>query len=294
MPSQKWVRVKRAYDYLVGNEGALVTKQQIASAAGWTVGTVGTYATKRWAGVLEPQLDSSTYRVSGVSKLTWSDFKLLHSQVVVPPRAIAPKVFDYDVAFSFAGEDRAFVGQVADVVQAYGIKVFYDAYEQHTLWGRDLYSHLDEVYRTRSRHCVMFLSKHYARKLWTSHERRSAQARALLGREDYILPVRFDDTDIDGILPTTGFIDARTYSAQEVANLISTKLGRNGEMADLIATMAAHLGPAGYTISQVGTNLKFECERESYQNQMSIAMLLEAMRAGQLEHYFLHSSIFVQ
>jgi hypothetical protein len=45
---------------------------------------------------------------------------------------------------------------------------------------------------------------------------------------------------------------------------------------------------------QRGTNLVIENSGEDYRNEFSISMLLEAMRAGQLEHYFLNSSIFVQ
>jgi hypothetical protein len=53
----------------------------------------------------------------------------------------------------------------------------------------------------------MFISAEYASRIWTSHERRSAQARALeeKGRE-YILPIRFDDTDLEGLSPTVGYL----------------------------------------------------------------------------------------
>src|SRR5206468_4251942 len=69
-----------------------------------------------------------------------------------------------------------------------------------------------------------FASAHYARKAWTSHELKSAQARALYEREEYILPVRFDDTEIPGLRPTVAYIDARTTSRDQVAELILQKL----------------------------------------------------------------------
>ncbi len=49
----------------------------------------------------------------------------------------------------------------------------------------------------------MFLSRNYAAKLWTNHEREAAQARAFRENEEYILPIRLDDTEIPGILQTT-------------------------------------------------------------------------------------------
>jgi hypothetical protein len=115
--------------------------------------------------------------------------------------------FQFDVALSFAGEDREYVNTIADQLRKHGIKVFYDRYEQATLWGKDLYEHLDHVYQRAARYCVLFASEHYARKVWTNHERKSAQSRALHENEEYILPVRFDDTEIPGLRPTVGYID---------------------------------------------------------------------------------------
>jgi hypothetical protein len=113
---------------------------------------------------------------------------------------------EYQVALSFAGEDRAYVSQVANRLREMRLRLFYDDYENVDLWGKDLYVHLDEVYRKRARYCVVFLSKHYSRKLWTNHERESAQARAFEEHSEYILPVRLDDTEVPGIRPTTGYL----------------------------------------------------------------------------------------
>jgi len=97
--------------------------------------------------------------------------------------------FDFDVALSFAGEDRAYVEKVANYLKEKSIRVFYDKYEKTMLWGKDLYVHLDEVYQKKARYCVMFLSRHYAEKLWTNHERKSAQARAFKKKENiFYLP----------------------------------------------------------------------------------------------------------
>ncbi|MCI0387573.1 MAG: hypothetical protein MOB07_02215, partial [Acidobacteria bacterium] len=62
-------------------------------------------------------------------------------------------------------------------------------------------------------------------KLWTNHERESAQARAFSEKEEYILPARFDDTQIPGILPTVGYINLNDYTPREFAELISQKIG---------------------------------------------------------------------
>jgi len=70
----------------------------------------------------------------------------------------------------------------------------------------------------------MFLSCHYAEKLWTNHERKSAQARAFIEKGEYILPARFDNTEIPGISPTIGYIDLRSLEPDKFGKLIMEKL----------------------------------------------------------------------
>lgn len=134
-------------------------------------------------------------------------------------------IFDYDVCLSFAGEDRRYVGEVADILRSKGVRVFYDTYEQVDLWGKDLYVHLDDVYRYAARYCVVFVSAPYATKIWTNHERQSAQARALTEHSEYVLPARFDDTPIPGLRPTVGFIDLRINTPAEFAEIVRKKIG---------------------------------------------------------------------
>jgi hypothetical protein len=135
------------------------------------------------------------------------------------------KNFQYDVSLSFAGEDRVYVKKVADTLRDRGLKVFYDEYEKAELWGKDLYAHLDDIYQNAARYCVIFVSKPYAKKLWSNHERESAQARAFRENKEYILPARFDDTAIPGLRETVGYIDLRKVQPAELAELIIEKVG---------------------------------------------------------------------
>ncbi|MET3320552.1 UNVERIFIED_ORG: hypothetical protein ABIC97_003652 [Peribacillus simplex] len=130
----------------------------------------------------------------------------------------------YDVALSFAGEDREYIEKVAEFLKANSVRVFYDNYEKTTLWGKDLYTHLQEVYYQGAKYTIMFVSSYYAQKLWTNHERKNAQARAFQSNNEYILPARFDDTEIPGLLPTTGYIDLRGLEPEEFGRMIVEKL----------------------------------------------------------------------
>jgi hypothetical protein len=134
------------------------------------------------------------------------------------------KDFDYDIAFSFAGEDRRVVEDLAGKLVQDGIRVFYDAYEKAALWGKDLYQHLQIVYRDKAQYCVIFVSESYARKVWTRHELKQAQARAFKENREYILPVRLDDTEIPGLNATVGYIDLREHTLDQLQTVIREKL----------------------------------------------------------------------
>jgi hypothetical protein len=127
---------------------------------------------------------------------------------------------EYDVALTFAGEDRAYVREVAERLDALSVKVFFDEKEGADLWGRDLFEELVETYRSRAFRVLMFVSEFYAKKAWPTAERRAATERALKNvNEPYILPVRLDDTVVPGLVSTTTYVDARTNTVDEIAEL---------------------------------------------------------------------------
>ena len=130
----------------------------------------------------------------------------------------------YDVCLSFAGEQRDYVDRVAMHLEKASVRVFYDRYETAALWGEDLVHHLDTVFRKQAQFCVMFVSIDYANKIWTTHELRSIQARAIRSATAYVLPVRFDQTEIPGLLDTVGYLNAADLTPEQVAELVVAKM----------------------------------------------------------------------
>jgi len=82
----------------------------------------------------------------------------------------------------------------------------YDENEQVRLWGKDLAEHFELLYRRSGKYCVIFISRAYVESMWTRLERRAALARALTEQNEYILPARFDRTEVPGIPPTVHYI----------------------------------------------------------------------------------------
>ncbi len=112
---------------------------------------------------------------------------------------------------SFAGAQRDYVEQVARDLQERGVRCFYDADEETGLWGKHLAEELPAIYGEQAAAAVVFISAEYAARDWPRLERRAALARAVRERREYVLPARFDDTPLPGLLPDVVTIDLRRY-----------------------------------------------------------------------------------
>ena len=134
---------------------------------------------------------------------------------------------EFDIAVSFAGENREYVADVVEGVKAAGFTVFYDDDHQADMWGQDGVEYLSNVYQNRARYVVFFVSRHYAEKMWTRVERRASMSRAMTERREYVLPVRLDDTELEGLLPTTFYLDANRLGLDQIVELIKQKLEGN-------------------------------------------------------------------
>jgi hypothetical protein len=131
----------------------------------------------------------------------------------------------YQVALSFAGEQRDYVEVVAQALRARGIAVFYDQFEAVTLWGKDGVEFFHKLFAADAAYVVMFISKEYVAKKWARHERRAALSRAMAEEGEYVLPVRFDDSAVPGLPDTVQYLRAEDYNPAALAALISKKIG---------------------------------------------------------------------
>jgi hypothetical protein len=132
--------------------------------------------------------------------------------------------YQYDIAVTFAGEDRSFVKAVVSILQANEVVVFYDEDDASLLLGEDLTEFFPRLYEEQARFAAMFISRHYAAKPWTRLERRSVLTRAMKQETPYVLPVRLDATELPGLRSSVGFIDANRFGADGVAEVLLQKL----------------------------------------------------------------------
>ncbi len=146
----------------------------------------------------------------------------------------------WEVALSFAGAQRDYVDQVAQALKVRGVHCFYDADEEIELWGKYLAEELPAIYGEQAATVVIFVSAEYAARDWTRPERRAALGRAVRERREYVLPARFDDTPLPGLLADVSYVDLRRRPPQQFAAMIAAKLVSLG-----IGSSSSSSGEAG-------------------------------------------------
>ena len=132
--------------------------------------------------------------------------------------------YAFDVAISFAGSERDYARSIERIASANGLKVFFDELYEAELWGTNLIESLGDIYENKAQYCLIIVSREYCERVYTNLERRKALDRAILNRQDYILPVITDDAWIEGLPKATAYLDLRKKSVVAVCELLVKKL----------------------------------------------------------------------
>ncbi|NOT86610.1 MAG: tetratricopeptide repeat protein [Lysobacter sp.] len=135
----------------------------------------------------------------------------------------------FRIAFSFAGEKREFVQQVADLLaERFGQgKILYDKYHEAEFAVFDLGIKLPKLYGEQSDLIVPVLCPDYDAKRWTGWE--WVHIYGLLTKADghRVMPSRFEYAKADGLSPASGFIDLDDKTPDEFVTLILERLALN-------------------------------------------------------------------
>lgn len=130
----------------------------------------------------------------------------------------------FKVAISFAGAQRDYAERLTRALQARGVAIFYDNLFRHELLGEHLDEKFHGIFSEQSDYVAMLISKEYVERVWPRYEGRVALSRAMQEDGAYILPVRFDDTVLPGLLPTIHFERASETNPEQFAALVCRKL----------------------------------------------------------------------
>ncbi len=142
----------------------------------------------------------------------------------------------FDVALSYAGEDRKFVEAVARECEELGLRVFYDRRETDALWGRNLNGSLANIYENEAFFVVPFISHHYVSKYWTQKELAAALRTEAERGKEYILPARFDDSTVPGLDQAKADVDLRNMQPEALAAILAKTVGTFHKEEDRVRT----------------------------------------------------------
>lgn len=149
-----------------------------------------------------------------------------------PDMLLTPMQFPFDVALSYAGEDRGYAKKLEELLRIEGLRVYFDGEEQPDLLGKDLKQRLADVYTKEAKYAVILVSAHYRRTRWSQYEWELLQQRMkqdLISRpnDPAVLPVRLDDTELGGLSEDCVYLDARLKGLRKVAEIIWIKARRS-------------------------------------------------------------------
>lgn len=132
----------------------------------------------------------------------------------------------FDVAFSFSGDRREFVSEVATILCSILGKdrVFYDKNFEAELARVNLDVYLQKIYNEQSELIVVFLCDEYERRKWCGLEWRTVRDLIFNKQESDIMLMRFDEAKIPGIFQIDGYVDLRDRNPRDAAMLILDRL----------------------------------------------------------------------
>lgn len=104
--------------------------------------------------------------------------------------------FEFDIAISFAGENRELAKFIVEQLKELDISVFYDRHYEDNYLGGPWSKHFVDVFVNRSRLVVALLDKNHHEKVWPTFERDCFTARVPAGE---VIPVFLDDTIFVGV-----------------------------------------------------------------------------------------------
>lgn len=131
--------------------------------------------------------------------------------------------YQYDVAISFAEEDAPVAQCISEALKKQGLKPYFYKDERAEQWGENLFNIVINRYKESALFALILISEHYQQKWWTGIELQIVQTVLKRGENAYLLPLRLDNTSLDGLGNNTLFV-TWDNNPQEIASLLKKKV----------------------------------------------------------------------
>jgi predicted ATPase len=135
----------------------------------------------------------------------------------------------FRVAFSFAGEKRNFVAQVAAIIAARfsEAEILYDKYHEAEFARRDLGLYLPKLYHDQSDLVIVVVCRDYQQKEWCGLEWHAIFALLQKRKDSEVMLCRFDHAMAPGLYDIAGFVELDDKTPDQAATLVLERLALN-------------------------------------------------------------------
>lgn len=135
----------------------------------------------------------------------------------------------FRIAFSFAGEKRDFLAQVAAILaERFGeAAILYDKYHEAEFARRNLGIYLPELYHKESDLVVVVVCPNYDEKEWTGLEWAAIHDLLKQRKDNEVMLCRFEHAEITGLYSTAGFVELDHKTPEQAATSILERLALN-------------------------------------------------------------------
>lgn len=104
--------------------------------------------------------------------------------------------YKFDIAISFAGENRKLADYISTILSILDFEIFYDELYEANYLGSSWSEKFEEIFNNESRYVVCLLDSNHKEKIWPTFERECFQERI---KEQAVIPIFLDDTKFVGI-----------------------------------------------------------------------------------------------
>lgn len=133
------------------------------------------------------------------------------------------KPYKYDVAISFAEEDKAIAEQIALSLKKVNLVPYFYEFESAENWGENIFNVIINRYREQARFALILISQYYVRKKWASIELQIIQAVSQREGKNYLIPLRIDHTPVPELSSNTLF-EMWNNDADQIAAMLKQKV----------------------------------------------------------------------
>ncbi len=141
--------------------------------------------------------------------------------------------YPYEIAISFAEEDRNIAVALACGFKLKDIKAYYYPDHKAATLGSNLASELQRIYHEKAQYAVIVLSKNYPNKTYCKIEAEAILHRLQGQDKRYVVVVKTDDTlPIDIGLPKGLCYEKWDYNPEEIAEALFDILGKEEKLPE--------------------------------------------------------------